>query len=389
MNIPRPSIHIQNRPKIGPGRRQGATKLRLVILLAAAYVAVLKPSVSAAAPQELVATITEVAPGVYRVRAGEPELIVPSLVKAPSKDRALEAMPRIEKMPIGPITVWRMNRGCRVELPLASSEMIYGLGLQCKHLAQNGWRRTLFTMAGDNNGKGMSHAPVPFYVSTHGYGVLVDSARFLTFSVGEEQRFANLEHLDSSGGNRRLSTNLQELYAPEQRNQSSVYVDIPGAKGVDIYVLGGPTLGDAVSRYNLFSGGGCLPPLAALGPEYLLGTMLDSKSALALCDGFKDDRIPITSVGLEPVWQTHAYSSSYLWNRQKFPDGFIKAVRAKGYALTLWCQLYLDPASPLISLLGRNFGDFEVWHGLVPDMANPDVRDVYGNFLLENFIRGE
>src|SRR5579883_1168100 len=115
--------------------------------------------------------------------------------------------------------------------------------------------------------------------------------------------------------------------------------------------------------------------------------MLDSKSALALCDGFKDDRIPITSVGLEPVWQTHAYSSSYLWNRQKFPDGFIKAVRAKGYALTLWCQIYRDPSSPLISLLGRNFGDFEVWHGLVPDMANPDVRDVYGNFLLENFIR--
>ena len=387
MNNSRQSIQSQDRPKIGPGRTQRAKTLQLVIFFGAAFLAVMKPCISEAAPHELVTTITEVAPGVYRVRAGEPELIVPSLVKAPSKNGALAAMSRIQKIPIGPITVWRMNRGCRVELPLASSEMIYGLGLQCKHLAQNGWRRTLFTMAGDNNGKGMSHAPAPFYVSTHGYGVLVDSARFLTFSVGEEQRLENLRHLEPSEGKRRLSTNLQELYAPEQRNQSSVYVDIPAAKGVDIYVFGGPTLGDAVARYNLFSGGGCLPPLASLGPEYLLGTMLESESALSLCDGFKNDLIPITSVGLEPCWQTHAYSSTYVWNRQKFPEGFIQAVRAEGYALTLWCQLYLDPASPLISRLGGNFGDFEVWHGLVPDMANPGVRDRYGNFLLKNFIQ--
>jgi len=134
----------------------------------------------------------------------------------------------------------------------------------------------------------------------------------------------------------------------EKRDKTAVYVDAPAAGGVDVYLFAGPRMGEAVARYNLFAGGGCLPSLAGLGPEYLIGTMLDSKTALETCAGFKHDRMPVTSVGLEPCWQTHAYSSSYQLNREKFPEGFVASVRALGYQLTLWCQLYLDPSSPLI-----------------------------------------
>ena len=33
---------------------------------------------------------------------------------------------------------------------------------------------------------GDSHAPVPFYVTTRGYGVLVDTARYATFYGGKK-----------------------------------------------------------------------------------------------------------------------------------------------------------------------------------------------------------
>ncbi|MFD2880796.1 hypothetical protein ACFTAO_40490 [Paenibacillus rhizoplanae] len=42
-------------------------------------------------------------------------------------------------------------------------------------------------------------------------------------------------------------------------------VDIPAAQGVDIYVFCGGDMKDAVSRYNLFSGGGALPPMWGIG----------------------------------------------------------------------------------------------------------------------------
>ncbi len=342
---------------------------------------------AAQSAEELRTKIAEVAPGVYRLRAGEPEKIVPSLVRQPTSKEALAAMPKVPAPPLQGIKVWRTARGCRIELPLGSGEVVYGLGLQCKHLEQNGWRRTLYTASGDDNGAGMSHAPVPFYVSTSGYGVLVDSARHVTFSVGEKQRLADVSSLATGAKEKKIVTNVAELYGPEQRDKTSVYVDVPAAGGVDVYLFAGPRTGEAVARYNLFSGGGCLPSLAGLGPEYLIGTMLDSKAALKTCEGFKQDRMPVTSVGMEPCWQTHAYSSSYLWNREKFPEGFVEAVRALGYELTLWCQLYIDPSSPLVPLLGKRFGDFEVWNGLVPDVADPEARDSYGGFLAKSFIR--
>ena len=279
--------------------------------------------------------VTEVAPGVYRVRAGEPEKIVPSLVRAPANADALAAMTKIATPPpaASAIKVWRAARGCRVELPLDDGEVIYGLGLQCKHLVQNGRRRTLYTASGDNDGSGMSHAPVPFYVSTAGYGVLVDSARCLTFSVGEKQRLADANSLAAEGGKQKVVTDVAVLYGAEKRDKTCVYVDVPAAGGVDVYLFAGPKMGQAVARYNLFAGGGCMPSLAGLGPEYLIGTMLDSKAALETCKGFRKDRMPVTSVGMEPAWQSHAYSSSYQWNTREVPGGLCRGGPGSGLRL--------------------------------------------------------
>ncbi len=290
-------------------------------------------SQAALGADELASTVTEVASGVFRLRAGEPEKIVPSLVRMPENTGALKAMPRVTVPPLLPETIHvvRMARGCRIELPLRNDEVIYGLGLQCKHLEQNGCRRTLYTASGDDDGGGMGHAPVPFYVSTAGYGVLVDSARYLTFSVGEKQRLADVgRRWQARAETRRSSRMWPPCMGRKSATRTSVYVDVPAAPGVDLYLFAGPRMGEAIVRYNLFSGGGCLPPLAGLGPEYLIGAMLDARTVLATCQGFKHDRMPVTSVGLEPCWQTHAYSSSYRWNREKFPEGFVESVRRHG-----------------------------------------------------------
>ena len=44
--------------------------------------------------------VTEPAPGVYRLRAGEPEAIVPSLVRMPARQEELGAMPKVAGQPI-------------------------------------------------------------------------------------------------------------------------------------------------------------------------------------------------------------------------------------------------------------------------------------------------
>jgi len=330
-------------------------------------------------------SVEEVAPGVFRIRAGEPEKIVPSMLKSEPKTDALEKMPK-GKIPLDNIKVWQLSRGCRVELSVEAGELIYGLGLQGKNLVQNGWNKTLLSNASDN-GKGAGHAPVPFYVSTAGYGVLIDNARFITFSVAEKQLLHNLNDIEYTVKSKENVTDIEQLYGKEMRGKTSIYADIPACKGVDIYLFSGPEPGDAIARYNLFSGGGFIPPIAGLGPEYLIGIMLKEKEAFTTCKDFKKEGIPITSIGLEPGWQTHAYSSSYIWNRENFSENFVQKINSLGYDVTLWCQLYLDPTCPLIPLLNKKFGDFDVWRGLIPDMTDVNVRNTYRDFLKDHFIK--
>ena len=45
-------------------------------------------------------------------------------------------------------------------------------------------------------------------------------------------------------------------------------VEVPRAAGVDVYLFAGPAMLDAVKRYNVFSGGGFVPPEWGLGFWY-------------------------------------------------------------------------------------------------------------------------
>ena len=57
-------------------------------------------------------------------------------------------------------------------------------------------------------------------------------------------------------------------------------MDVPAARGVDVYVFAGPTMRLAIQRYNLFAGGGFVPPLWGLGVKYRCQTEMDQAGAL-------------------------------------------------------------------------------------------------------------
>ncbi len=70
-----------------------------------------------------------------------------------------------------------------MRFPLALDEDVYGLGVDFKSMRRNG---AAFQLHVDHWGgqPGRTHAPVPFYVSTKGYGVFIDSARYISLNVG-------------------------------------------------------------------------------------------------------------------------------------------------------------------------------------------------------------
>src|SRR5207302_1295717 len=133
-------------------------------------------------------------------------------------------LPKVDSCPIAP-TAAVTKRGVVLKLPLAANEMVYGLGLQLQSVSQRNTKKKLRVNADPKMDTGDSHAPVPFYVTTAGYGVLVDTARYATFYCG---------------GSRRNGV----------QSPSKVTIEVPEAQGVDVYIFAGPTMREAVQRYN-------------------------------------------------------------------------------------------------------------------------------------------
>jgi alpha-D-xyloside xylohydrolase len=333
-----------------------------------------------------------VAPGVWRIRFGQPEQFTPTAFRSAAMDMAgLGALATNAPLPLDLKQVFCQvsGRGCSVLLPMDTQERLYGFGLNTKIFDASNPGRRIFVEPTDapENDLGQSHAPVPFYVSTRGYGVFVDTARFASFFTGNIAPAQDAVETDAS----KIQTSTAELYRAREPRVKTMVVDVPAAKGVDVYVFAGPAMLDAVQRYNLFAGGGALPPLWGLGVHYRGYAPFGAADSLALAARFRADHIPCDVWGVEPGWQTRAYPCSFVWDTNKFPDpdAFLKQMREMGYRMNFWEHAFTHPASPIHDALKPWSGDYRVWGGLVPDFATPEARKI---FLKQNsaalFSRG-
>ncbi len=280
------------------------------------------------------------------------------------------------------------RRGCQLRIPLHPNELVYGLGLMLQSFMQRGLKKQLRVNADPVLDSGDSHAPVPFYVTTRGYGVFVDTARYPTFYCGNKRKKSSQAETDLSTAANDGWNGLPNAYARYRVGEASeVLIEIPRAGGVDVYVFAGPSMRQAVQRYNLFSGGGALPPRWGLGVWYRGKSDFDQSEVLKLASEFRDRSIPCDVIGLEPGWQSHSYSCSFTFS-QKFPDpaAMVRSLDRQNYRVNLWEHAFVHPSSPIHEPLVPHSGDYEVWDGLVPDFLDAEARQVFAQFHQEHHV---
>ena len=319
-----------------------------------------------------------IAPGVWRLHFGNPEPFTPTHFRSSEMDAAgLEKMGAREPMPLdaAKISFQVSARGCSLQLPMKSGENIYGFGLHTELFNMAG--RSVFLKPTDKpeNDLGESHAPAPFYLSSGGYGVFVDTARFASFYTGDVSPVGTVAETDKG----EIHTSTDELYRARTQRVKTMLVDVPAAKGVDVYIFAGPTMLKAVERYNLFSGGGALPPLWGLGVQYRGYAKYGAAETLALAERIRAAHMPCDVWGVEPGWQSHAYSCSFVWDTNRFPDpdGFLQKMAAMNYRMNFWEHAFTHPTSPIYDGLKPWSGNYLVWNGLVPDFASPQARKIF------------
>ncbi len=362
-------------------------------------IAVLLALAGATGEPQVRGAVTELGSGVWRVRFGVPETFTPNTVRErePRWD-ATERLPKNLPPPFDLGSITGEVRPSRTVVAIPCDEPgshIYGFGLDPGAFDQKGLRKWLSVCASVVGKTGASHGPVPFYVSTRGYGVYVDTARVPFVHVA---RLTRKEAARPEPATRQtaLATSETELYAARNtKGGQQVVFDIPGnLSGIDIFVFAGPTVREAVQRFNLFSGGGCMPPLWGLGQKYRTHSNAVEEEVLRLAKSFREMNIPCDMFGLEPGWQTHAYSCSLAWSEERFPhyQAMVDQLREMGFKMNLWEHAYIHPSSPLFDPLKNHSGDYLVWEGLVVDFPDSTASQRFAEYhekeLIEHGISG-
>ena len=308
-----------------------------------------------------------------RFTFGTPEKLVPSLYC-----KGFNYVETEVSYPASNFVTKLTPRGFLIEFPLESDAQVYGFGLQLKQFNHRGRKLRLNPTADPAANNGDSHAPAPFFVTNKGYGMYFDTARIIEVYCGKTKNSAAPVKSEATS---EVMTSTDELYAVRSSGELTMSVLIPAAEGVDIYVMEGRDITDIVSQYNMLSGGGCDVPEWGLGVLYRCFGKWTQDEVLAMADYFRKSDIPCDILGLEPGWQTHTYSCSYLWSdRFPEPNRMIAELREKGFHLSLWEHAFCHPTSPIHDELAPHSGDYLVWGGVVPDFATDEAKRIFADY---------
>lgn len=175
---------------------------------------------------------TQVAPGIWKATLGKPEVY--NLLNAAGAQPNATALSRMNitnfPLPKDDIDVQFVDGKTYLRFPLKQQEQIFGFGLQFQTVHQQGKVLQLHVDHYGNEDNGRTHAPVPFYVSSKGYGIFINSARYLDIYVGSAVR------KDSKQPAEAKDRNTDETWSARPYSDA-VEIRVPAA-GVEIYVYG-------------------------------------------------------------------------------------------------------------------------------------------------------
>ncbi len=323
-----------------------------------------------------------IASGVWQLKVGQEQSI--TLLGAAGAKPDMEALKKLPEadFPLDKAMIRAevIDGKTYLRFPLQRKEEIYGLGLNFQTHNQRGRILNLHVDHYARPDNGRTHAPVPFYVSTRGYGVLIDAASYLTVYVGTAIR------TDADDPPELLDRNTDKDWKA-QPYSDAVEILVP-ADGADVYVFGGPSMLKAVQRYNLFNGGGVLPPKWGLGFTQRVPTLYSDRDILKEVKAFEKHNFPLDFIGVEPGWHSMAYPCTFEWDKNRFPDpkGFIQSLRDRGVRANLWLNPYVSPAGTLYEKVKPYSGSHTVWNGLVPDFTMPEPVELFREHFMQQHI---
>ena len=318
--------------------------------------------------------------GVWTWKVGRPDKInLTSELKLTPKWDAINEMQEV-KLPIdkSEIKATLKDGDTYLRFPLEKNEKIYGLGLNFKTVQQN--KRVLHLhvdhFGGGDNGR--THTPVPFFISSKGYGVFINSARYISCYIGTSTR------VDSKLPYQEFDRTTQGKDWQVSPLSDNIEFRIP-AEGVELVFFAGNNMLEVVQRFNLYNGGGALPPKWGLGFWQRTSTWYTQDQVLNEIDQFEKKGFPLNVIGLEPGWMSRAYPCTYEWDSVRYPDPnkLMSILEEKNLKANLWINHGISSHSEIYEKMIAHSATHELWNGLVPDYTTKEAKQIVKNHFIK------
>jgi alpha-D-xyloside xylohydrolase len=274
---------------------------------------------------------------------------------------------RLRTLPLGCSTVDGSVVAYHECFTAAADEHFVGFGEKFTGFDKRGQRAVMWNYDAFGSESDRAYKNVPFYLSSRGYGVLVDSGMATEFDVCAS-------------------------------THSCVQILVPDDL-IDYYVIAGPTPADVLDRFDLLTGRPLLPPKWAFGTWISSGFFVDTQSSvLTRAAKIRERGIPCDVMHLDCYWQVAGHWSDLRWDCANFPDpaAMLADLTAQGFRTSLWINSYVSHLSPYFAeaadrgyFLKHPDGSTyvaDVWHASQPacgivDFTNPEATAWFQDLL--------
>ncbi len=246
------------------------------------------------------------------------------------------------------------------KLFISPGECIYGLGERFSPFVKNGQAVSLWN-SDPSSATDLAYKNVPFYLSSAGYGVLVNTSARAELEIATE-------------------------------DNAAVRIAVPGPV-LDYLVIGGDSLKEVLTAYTALTG---RPPMI---PKWSLGlwlttsftTTYDEKTIVEHVDGMRERDIPLSVFHFDCYWMKERHWCDFRWDPAAFPDpsGLLRRLKDTGLHICVWINPYISELSCLYAeaaaagyLVKRPTGEVYQVDWWQPgcafvDFTNPDARAWY------------
>ena len=238
------------------------------------------------------------------------------------------------------------SRSYSATFSLSPGEKIFGCGESYQSFNKRGQKVVLWTDDANGIQNESMYKPIPFYMSSRGYGVFMHTSTPITCDFGKYFHAANAMMI--------------------------------GDESLDLFVfIGEPK--DILNEYTNLTGKAELPPLWSFGFWMSRITYFSQEQGLAVADKLRINKIPADVLHFDTGWFETDWRCDYQFSKSRFEDPvkMIKDLKKKGLQTCLWQLPYFVPKNELFNeiiekgLYVKNAKGNLPYEDAVLDFSNP------------------